>query len=325
MKKVPVSIIIDDPAPGISVYYTHHRFGRKTDDGRDVIEYFPNSMLFEFCDIVERYGIKGKFSVVPCPGNRGDIVNGIEGVSDEDRTKWLDTVKKRIVPSFGIGPEMLTHNKAVDLKTGEAMSMREVEWSNTQDRTTLTPYIAKALSVLKEAGFESCGVTSPWHFGRDVEDEYCVAISKAVYDVFGKKNAWYFCRSLRDTPSAKPWVAYEEAGRTLVAVPATTGDYIWQTINTTRTDDEFISSVADNLITKDGREGEIIRVLETGGYPTLITHWQSLASNGLFTGLRVLDEIGRRIKEHLSERVEWMSVEEIMEMVVANKSEYPKR
>ena len=324
MKKVPISIIIDDPSPVLSVYYTHHKTG-KTDDGREVIEYFPNSFLNEFCDIIRDYGIKGKFSVVPCPGNRGDIVNGIEGVKYEDMKEWLDTVKKYVVPNFGIGPEMLTHNKAVDLETGKALPMREVEWSLTQDRTTLTPYITKALSVLKEAGFDCCGVTSPWHFGLDVEDEYTVAISKAVYDVYGKKNAWYFLRSLRDTPNAKPWVALEEDGRTLVSVPSTTRDRIWQTIHTTDTSEEYISKVADELITKDGKEGEIIRVLETGGYPILITHWQSLASNGLFTGVKVLREVAKRIKDNISDRVEWMNVEEIMEMVIADKESYPKR
>ena len=324
MKKVPISIIIDDPSPVLSVYYTHHKTG-KTDDGREVIEYFPNSFLFEYCDIVEKYGIKGKFSVVPCPGNRGDIVNGIEGVSMEDMNEWLDTVKKRLIPSFSIGPEMLTHNKAVDLATGKALPMREVEWSLTQDRTTLTPYITKAFSILKEAGFDSCGVTSPWHFGLDVEDEYTVSISKAVYDVYGKKNAWYFLRGLRDTPNAKPWVALEEDGRTLVSIPATTRDRFWQTIHTTDTSDEFISKVADELITADGKEGEIIRVLETGGYPILITHWQSLASNGLYTGLRAFREVAKRITEHLSDKVEWMSFEEIMEMVLSDKENYPKR
>lgn len=80
MKKVPICLVLDDPAPDISVYYTHHN-KTVTGDGRPLLEYVPNSMLFEFCDIIERHGIKGKFSVVPIPGNRGDIVNGIEGVS----------------------------------------------------------------------------------------------------------------------------------------------------------------------------------------------------------------------------------------------------
>lgn len=149
----------------------------------------PNSFLFDFCDIVEKYGIKGKFSVVPMPGNCGDIINGIDGVDLDEMKIWLDTVKKRIVPNFSICPEMLTHNEAIDLKTGKSTGIREYEWSNMQDRTTLTPYIEKALSILKEAGFDVCGVWSPWCFADKVEDEYVVAISKAIYNVYGKKNA----------------------------------------------------------------------------------------------------------------------------------------
>ena len=114
------------------MYYTHEASG-KTKDGRDIIKYFPNSMLFEFCDIVQKYGIKGKFSVVPAPGNMGDIVNGIDGVDLCEMHEWLDTVKSRLMPAFGIGPEMLTHNKAVDLETGDSLDESEAIWSQTQD------------------------------------------------------------------------------------------------------------------------------------------------------------------------------------------------
>ena len=47
-------------------------------------------------------------------------------------------------------------------------------------------------------------------------------------------------------------------------------------------------------------------------------------SNGLGTGIRALDEIARRINENLSDRVEWMSFEEIMHLVLENKEKYPK-
>ena len=88
MKKVPICLVLDDPAPGISVYYTHHN-KTVTEDGRPILEYNPNSTLLRFCDIIEKYGIKGKFSVVPMPGNRGDIVNGIEGFPDKELRQWL--------------------------------------------------------------------------------------------------------------------------------------------------------------------------------------------------------------------------------------------
>ena len=323
MKKVPISLIVDDPAPIVSVFYEHAK-NRNLADGRRLIPTYPNRLMFDFCDVVHRRGIKGKFSIVPMPGNRGDIVSGLDGVPDYELGEWLDAARQCIAPYFSIGPEMLTHNRAVDLTTGAWMDMNEAEFAATQDRKTLAPYIATALTLLKQAGFDTCGVTSPWKFGIEVEEEYEAAISRAVFDVTGKREAWFFLRGIRGVPNAKPWIAREEEGRTLVAIPATTYDRMWQTISSTDTSEEYVSKVADELITEDGKEGEIVRVLETGGFPIPITHWQSLMSNGLGTGIRILDEVAGRINRLLSDRVEWMSFEEIMHLVIANKKQYPR-
>lgn len=320
MNKIPISIIIDDPAPVVSVYYTHSN-QHVTQDGRPMLEYVPSSMLDTFCDITEKWGFRGKFSVVPMPGNRGDIVNGIPGVPFSEIEAWLDTVKKRLIPSFSVGPEMLTHNNVVDLATMTELPVKENIWSFSQDRTTLTPYIAHALSLLKQTGIRSVGVTSPWNFGIEVEEEYAAAISKAVSEVNKSDRSWYFLRSLRGVPDARPWVALKEEGRITVAIPATTSDHIWQTIDTPDQSEAFIRSIADTLITEDGTSGEIINVLNTGGWPILITHWQSLVSNGLGTGMKVLDEVGRRITAHLSHKVEWMSFEQIMDLVIAKEGD----
>ncbi len=217
--KTPISWIIDDPAPIISVYY-EHAGTTVTKDGRPLVPTYPNEMLFEFCDIIEKHGICGKFSVIPMPGNKGDIVNGLEGVPTEELNIWLECVKKRVMPAFSVGPEMLTHHKAVDLSTGAPLPMNERDWASTQNRHTFTPYISKALSLLKEVGMHSIGVTSPWDFGIEVEEEYESAISAAVENVTESKKAWFFLRGLRNCPNAKPWVAREECGRTLVAIPA---------------------------------------------------------------------------------------------------------
>ena len=320
--KIPVSLIVDDPAPIISVYYEHVS-RRTTSDGRPIIPTFPNDFLDQFCDIVEKHGIKGKFSVIPMPGNKGDIVNGLEGVDRKDLDEWLDTVKTRLLPRFTVGPEMLTHHKAVDLATGEALSMNERDWASTQDRTTLIPYISKALEILSDAGFSPIGVTSPWDFGIEVEDEYEAAISRAVFETSGSNEAWFFLRQLRNTPKARPWVALSEEGRTLVAIPNTLRDCTWQTINCPESSEEYVSRVADEIITADGKEGEFVRTLESGGYPIILSHWQSLMSNGLRTGLRVLNEIAGRINKHYSDKVEWMSFEEIMRFVVDNPADHP--
>lgn len=332
--KRPVSLIIDDPAPVISTFYESgvsgtsnfpsNKLRHETKDGRPLLKTFSNDFLYQFCDVIEKRGIKGKFTVVPMPGNQGDIVNGLIGADPEEVSEWLRVVKQRVEPRFSIGPEMLSHNLAVDIATGKPLEISEWAWSFNQNKETLTPYIAKALELLRDAGLESFGVTSPVNFGIKVEDEYAAAISEAVKQVTGREKAWYFLRGLRDTPNAKPWVQLEEEGRILVSIPATTRDVIWQTMDTTESSDEYVSQIADLLITEDGKEGEIVRVVETGGYPVLVTHWHSLISNGLGTGLRVLDEVARRVNANFADVLEWMSFEEIMEFVIENKADHPK-
>ena len=169
MKKMPISLIIDDPAPRVFVYY-EHADTHFTKDGRPLLDEVPNSFLNDFCDVIERYGIKGKFSVVPMPGGRGDLVNGIPGFDKSEIDEWLATVRTRVAKNFSICPEILTHAKAVDLETGALLDMNENVWSRTQTVSTLTPYISKALELHKNAGLPVSGVTSPWDFGIEVED-----------------------------------------------------------------------------------------------------------------------------------------------------------
>ena len=332
--KRPISIIIDDPAPVISTFYESGMSGTSnfpsnklhhaTKDGRPLLKTFSNEFLNQFCDIIEKWDIRGKYTVVPMPGNKGDIVNGLDGVDQAEVHQWIRTVQERVAPRFSIGPEMLSHNLAVDVESGEALSVSEWAWAASQNRQTLTPYIAKALSLLRDAGLDAFGVTSPVNFGIQCEEEYAAAISKAVEQVTGRKNAWYFLRGLRETPNAKPWVQLEEEGRILVSIPATTSDVIWQTMDTTESSDAYVSRIADLLITEDGSAGQIVDVVNTNGYPILITHWHSLISNGLGTGLRVLEEVARRVEKNYGDTLQWMSFEEIMNLVIANKEQYPK-
>ena len=321
MEKLPISLIIDDPAPRVFVYY-EHATSRFTGDGRPLKDEVPNSFLNDFCAVMERWGLRGKFSVVPMPGGRGDIVNGVPGFPKHEIDEWIDIVRTRVMKYFSICPEILTHAQAVDLENGALLEMNERDWAQDKDRTTLTPYIAKPLELLQRAGIPATGVTSPWDFGIEVEDEYVAAISEAFHRVQGAEDCWYFLRGLRNVPNAKPWVALSEGGRNVVSVPATTEDHFWQMMDTTDTSDAYVSAVADELITADGSAGEIIDVINGGGWPILITHWQSLFSNGLGTGLRALDEVARRINENYSDRVEWMDAKEIVQLVLSDKDAY---
>ena len=122
----------------------------------------------------------------------------------------------------------------------------------------------------------------------------------------------------------KPWVAYDEDGKTVISIPSTTMDAFWPTKDTAQCSDEYVLSIADKLINSDGTEGEIIRILNDGGYPILLTHWQSLMSNGLGTGIKALKTVASRVEKYLSDRVEWKSFDEIMQIVLSNKSAFTK-
>ena len=309
--KTPIALLNDDPAPLVHVYRWHwedvHKKPPVTCYGAPLHDVVPNAFLYRYCDVVEKHGIKGKFSVVPNPARRGDVVAGIDGFDRSLTQEWIDTVNIRLSPWQDFCPEGITHNFAIDLATGEDIPLGESHWSQTQTRETLTPYLMRALSLLKQAGIDANGVTSPWVFGQDVLEEYEASIVEAQKEVYDREFSWYFLHMIFDKPWQRPWVAVP--GR-LVAIPATVRDHWWETIDSPRTDDAFVHLIVDKMLTESG-EGDIPRILEAGGTPILLTHWQSLYSNGKETGLRVLDVLAERINRQLGDQVEWKTCSEI--------------
>ncbi len=313
MNKIPISIIIDDPAPLVHIYREHRAGGPVLPNGEALLPEIPTDFLERFCDTVEEFGICGKFSIVPMPGCRGDIVNGIEGYDIQEVRRWLDIARKRLTPYFDFCPEILTHHKALDLETGTFLSENEEQWASHQNRASLAAYISKALELMKEADVVPTGVTSPWCFGADVEEDYVAAICDAFYGVLGKKKSWYFLHKDTVNPNVRPFVKFREGDRCVVTVVRTVDDHLWQTISCQRWDEAYIESIADAYITKDGTAGQIIEALARNSYPILCTHWQALFSNGRETGLKILREVGRRVQEHYGDKIQWQSFSYLMD------------
>ena len=323
MKKTPISITIDDGCPSIHRMY-HSLWPKRDEQGRPITAEgklirhdVPNSFLVKFCDIVEKHGLAGNYSVIPMPTEQGDIINGIGGYDADELKEWLSLVKTRLAPYFDFCPEILTHGHAVDLETGGFSDLDEETWASTKDRTVLTPYIQRALEMLKEVGIDANGVTSPWSFGVHVEAEYQAAIAEAQRRVHGRTFSWYFLHSDREAPNVKPWIALQEDGKTLVHVPGTIEDVLWQTMDCSRTDEAFINEIVDSLLSEDGQSGYVIERLNAGSWPVLVTHWQSLFSNGNETGLIILGRAAARINRLLGDRVVWTSSMEMAKMVAA--------
>jgi hypothetical protein len=314
-ERVPIALLVDDACPLVHVFREHaihvHRREPATADGRPLAERVPNAFLDRFCDVVAARGMAGKLSVVPSSVSRGDVGRGFDGDPGATRA-WLDTARRRLGGRFDFSPEGVTHDLAIDLAAGVALEEGENGWSQHQDRTTLTPYLAHALRLLRRAGVDCTGVTSPWSFGKAVEPEYQAAIVAAQREVNGREVSWYFLHTRDDRPATRPWVAQRDGPTQLVSIASTVPDVWWQTIDSPRTDPDWIEAVADQALTRDGREGAVRRVLDAGGWPVLVTHWQSLFSNGLETGLKALDEVGRRVGATLGGAVSWSSCSELV-------------
>jgi hypothetical protein len=317
--RTPIMFIVDDPAPIAHVYRCHmvdvHKGPAVTKDGRPLLEDIPNDVLARFADVIQRWGIRGKYSIVPGLGGRGDLVHGINGGRLEEIRAWLDIARERLAPQMDFCPEMITHNLTVDLEKGGFLPLSEVEWSFQQTEETLTAYIIRALQMLKEADIEATGVTSPWDFGSKVEPAYQRAIAAAMKAVYGKDRCWYFLHM--KGPEARPELVISEPPTELVSIPCTMDDFLWQTIDSTRTDRDYVLEIADRFLTTDGTAGAIRDSLTAGGWPILVTHWQSLFSNGLETGITVLDEVAKRVGDLLRDEVVWCSASEVMERTIA--------
>jgi hypothetical protein len=76
----------------------------------------------------------------------------------------------------------------------------------------------------------------------------------------------------------------------------------------------------DRLVSEDGRAGRIRELIE-GGFPVmLLTHWQSLYTQGTGLGLEGLQTLMERIQEVFGNTHEWMSCSERAKRLVESQS-----
>ncbi|MPN23688.1 hypothetical protein SDC9_171081 [bioreactor metagenome] len=61
----------------------------------------------------------------------------------------------------------------------------------------------------------------------------------------------------------------------------------------------------------DGRSGTIRELVEKGIPVVILTHWQSLFSEGRLTGLTALVELAERVRRVFGPGMEWQSMEEL--------------
>jgi hypothetical protein len=312
---VPISLIVDDGAPVNPAYWLHP-------DERHV-HLIPNSVARDFGDTCRRYGAAGKFSVLPMPAQLGRIDQGLNHVPARHLHAFLRIARESIAPRFDITCELLTHQAAVNLATGRYLHMFEDEWVSRAGVAEMTDYISLGLRILKNVGLPANGVTSPWSAGIDNERRYAEAIARAQWRVHRRKFAWYFLHCLGRGKPRWPWIVWQDksTGLKAVTVPANTDDVFWATqhAGSSRAARDAAWAGVDRLLSGDGRGGKL-RGLFRGGHPMVIlTHWQSLFSNGRCAGLRGLERLLGRIARIFGAEVRWMRCSELARAAVARK------
>jgi len=321
---LPITILVDDPAPLINVYWWHAatRAGGNQPiqgSGEPVAREIPIDFLAEFIEVIERWRIRGKFSVLPYPAGLGPVDRGWAGCDRGAMAQWLELVRRRVTPLMDITPEILTHARAVDLDSMALLEENERDWSRRQSAVSMTPYISLALEILNRVGLPAAGVTSPWNFGAEVEEEYGLAIRGAMDRVNGCSRSWYFLHSDNRGTASRSEVVWRDGDAWLVSLWAQGGDYLGDTMETQACDEEHVAGVADAYLTEDGRGGRLSELFEARTPMVLCTHWQSLFSNGRRTGLRVLDEVCRRVDQTWGDQVVWTRCGQLAEDVASGR------
>lgn len=178
----------------------------------------------------------------------------------------------------------------------------------------IVPYFELAFQILKNVGLEATGITSPWVSGIDVEKKYAQALADAQWKIFRRKLTWYF---LHATSWGKPRqcsLEYEDRTRrqAVVSVPANSADIFWSMEQPTRAERlHFIQNGIDRLVSADGRAGRIRQLIDSGYPVVLVTHWQSLYTQGTGLGLEGLCELAGRIRRVFGSSLEWVSCSEL--------------
>jgi len=326
LDRVPLSIIFDDSTVLVNLNYFWMR-DRNPVDGQnrrweDIPVVHPESFTREFAEWCLENGVRGKFSVVPCPAAIGRIDEGLPLFSKAQQESWLQMCRDLIVPAFDVTPEMITHSFVVDLKTFQPLESgiwEQSEWSTlpVDQEELVIDYIATACRILDNVGLTPEGVTSPGGFGGRTLEFYAKVAGLAVREVTGNPTPYFFKRISGDGAVETPvWYADREAGIAVGEIIAATGD---RTGSWTGYDEVSV----DYYITADLQGGRLPAVINAGDPAVLCSHWQGFYGmhNDDRRGFNTFKTVVRRLKEldPKGERTQWRKCSEITNYACARE------
>jgi hypothetical protein len=321
--RVPLSFIIDDSTCLVNMgRFCMPQFAAAWPD-RDSYKKpwktwpaeIPDAFVREFGEWCADHGVKGKYSIVPNPALVGWLDRDLPGWSRRELQDSLKLVRELMLPNWDIHPEMITHTRVIDIKTGrpfEEINAGTMENSYPQEKKSvdeLAAYLAYALRILKNCDLPCEGVTTPGGFGNAVKSELSLAVQEAVRDVYQTEIPHYFKYVIGGDGSTEPTLEHVSGVgtddlRLTVNVPAGTGDWFggW---------DGDIPPAGHRYSNDDATEGRMVELIESGRPALMLCHWPGLYSHGTKEGLRHFQRAVVALEGRFRDQTLWMKLSEI--------------
>jgi hypothetical protein len=319
--RVPVSLIIDDSTCLVNMaHYGIPQFAevfpdQYKQDWRKLPREIPDSFVREFGEWCHENGVKGKYSIVPYPACTGWVNRFIPGWTKQELEQSLNLVREVIVPNWDIHPEMVSHTRVIDIKTGKPFPyptpdyMENWEWSQTKSADELASYQAYALAILKDAGLPCEGLTTPGGYGGRNQTNLALGTMQAVRDIYGSEIPHYFRDLFTEKgKSVAPQVLHPSDltgtdPKCVVSVIGCTNDWFggWDGLN---------AGSVDNFITEDLQSGRMVDVINSREPAIMVCHWPGIYFNGEKVGFNILKQVKKRLDQKYDNLI-WMKLSEI--------------
>ncbi len=275
----------------------------------------PDAFVRQFGEWCAEHGVKGKYSIVPNPACVGWLDRELPGWSRRELLASLKLVRDLMVPNWDIHPEMITHTRVIDLKTGrplEEISAATMENSYPREKKSvdeLAAYLAYALRILKNCDLPCEGITTPGGFGNLVKPELSLAVQQAVRDVYAAELPHYFKYVIGGQESTQPKLEHLRGADTndplvTVNVPAGTGDWFggWEGDR---------APEGHRYANDDATSGRMVELIQRGEPAVMLCHWPGMYCNGTNRGFEQFQQVVISLKQRFGNQTLWMKMSEI--------------
>ncbi len=322
-KRIPLSFIIDDSTCLVNMgHYCMPQFAAAWPK-REIYKKpwktwpreIPDSFVREFGEWCHDNKVKGKYSIVPNPACVGWLDRDLPGWSRKDLQDSLKLVRELMMPDWDIHPEMITHTRVIDIKTGrpfEEINAHTMENSFPRKKISvdyLASYLEYALKILKNCDLPCEGITTPGGFGSFVKSELGLASYQSVKRVFNPEIPHYFKYVAGGKESTEPMVEHVKGLKTenpqlVVNIPAGTGDWFggW---------DGDLKSQGHKYSNDDATQGRMVELIERGDPAIMLCHWPGMYSQGTLEGYKDFQRVVKALNTRFKDSTQWMKLSTI--------------